>query len=149
MVCVIPFPPAAKKKHRRWRCHNTPCVVPTLVLPTSGTDGRRRFPATLSAWLPKLPRRHSRVCMSRTHMTRKSKGEIVLLSAAGMSRKSLALQGHSVFEFNPDESQRLSWLGCQPAACRRDVRMARPPQQPNRGVAERRHDLGDTATAHL
>src|SRR5256886_2220609 len=93
MVCVIPFPPAAKKKHRRWRCHNTPCVVPTLVLPTSGTDGRRRFPATLSAWLPKLPRRHSRVCMSRTHMTRKSKGEIVLLSAAGMSRKSLAL-GH-------------------------------------------------------
>lgn len=58
-------------------------------------------------------------------------------------------QGHSVFEFNPDESQRLSWLGCQPAACRRDIRMARPPQQPNRGVAKRCHDLGDTATAHL
>ena len=58
-------------------------------------------------------------------------------------------QGHSVFEFNPDESQRLSWLGCQPAACRRDIRMARPPQQPNRGIAKRCHDLGDTATAHL
>jgi hypothetical protein len=58
-------------------------------------------------------------------------------------------QGHSVFEFNPDKSQRLSWLGRQPAACRRDIRMARPPQQPNRGVAERRHDLGDAATAHL
>jgi hypothetical protein len=60
-----------------------------------------------------------------------------------------APQGHSVFECNPDESQRLSWLGCQPAACRRDIRMARPPQQPNRGVAKRCHDLGDTATAHL
>jgi hypothetical protein len=63
--------------------------------------------------------------------------------------EALQAQGHSVFEFNPDESQRLSWLGCQPAACRRDIRMARPPQQPNRSVAKRCHDLGDTATAHL
>src|SRR5712691_11801204 len=66
-----------------------------------------------------------------------------------LSRQCEEIQGHSVFEFNPDESQRLSWLGCQPAACRRDIRMARPPQQPNRGVAKRCHDLGDTATAHL
>src|SRR5215510_16477595 len=93
MVCVIPLPPAAKKKHRRWRCHNTPCVVPTLVLPTSGTDGRRRSLATLSAWLPKLPRKHSIVCMSKTHMTRKSKEEIVLIHVADLPCKSLAL-GH-------------------------------------------------------
>ena len=59
------------------------------------------------------------------------------------------LQGHLVFQYNPDESQRLCWLGSQPAASRRNVRMARPPQQPNRGIAERRHDLGDIATAHL
>ncbi len=72
---------------------NTPCVVPTLVLPTSGTDGRRRSLATLSAWLPKLPRRHSIFCMSKTHMTRKSKEEIVLLYATGLPCKSLAL-GH-------------------------------------------------------
>src|SRR5262245_58776115 len=93
MARVIPFPPAAKKKHRRWRCHNTPCVVPTLVLPTSGTDGRRRSLATLSAWLPKLPRRHSKVCMSKTYMTRKSKEEIVLLYSPSLPCKSLAL-GH-------------------------------------------------------
>src|SRR5438132_11299959 len=93
MVRVIPLPPAAQKKHRRWRCHNTPCVVPTLVLPTSGTDGRRRSPATLSAWLPKLPRRHSTVCMSETYMTRKSKKEIVLFYATSLPCKSLAL-GH-------------------------------------------------------
>jgi hypothetical protein len=72
---------------------NTPYVVPTLVLPTSGTDGRRRSLATLSAWLPKLPRRHSIICMSKTHMTRKSKGEIVLLYVTDLPCKSLAL-GH-------------------------------------------------------
>ena len=38
------------------------------------------------------------------------------------------LQGHSVFEFNTDESQCLHWLGSQPAASRRNVGMARPPQ---------------------
>jgi transposase-like protein len=58
-------------------------------------------------------------------------------------------QGHLVFQYNPDESQRLCRLGRQLAASCRNVRMACPPQQSNRGVAERRHDLGDVATAHL
>src|SRR5262245_44799175 len=93
MVRVIPLPPAAKKKHRRWRCHNTPCVVPTVVLPTSGTDGRRRSLDNLSDWLPQLPCRYSIVCMSKTQMTRKSKEEIVRLYAIGLACKSLAL-GH-------------------------------------------------------
>ena len=44
-------------------------------------------------------------------------------------------QGHSVLECNADKRQRLSWLGRQPAACRRNVGMARPPQQPNHRVA--------------
>src|SRR5262249_43736350 len=93
MAPVIPLPPPAQKKHRPWRCPNKPCIVPTVVLPTSGTDGRRRSLATLSAWLPKLPRRHSRICMSKTYMTRKSKEEIVLLYATDLPCKSLAL-GH-------------------------------------------------------
>src|SRR5205823_4117625 len=58
-------------------------------------------------------------------------------------------QGHLVFQYNPDESQRLCRLGRQLAASCRNVRIACPPQQANRGVAERRHDLGDVATAHL
>jgi hypothetical protein len=36
-------------------------------------------------------------------------------------------QGHSVFEFNTDESQCLCRLGSQPAASRRSVGFARPP----------------------
>ena len=68
------------------------------------------------------------------------------VSCEGKGRKT---QGHLVFQYNPDESQRLCRLGRQPATCRRDIRMARPPQQPNRGVTERRHDLGDAATADL
>jgi len=44
------------------------------------------------------------------------------------------MQGHLVFQFNPDESQRLCRLGRQPAASRRNVRMAGPPQQANGGV---------------
>ena len=48
-------------------------------------------------------------------------------------------QGHSVFEFNTDESQCLRWLGSQPATSRRNVGMARPPQQPKGGIASRRH----------
>ena len=36
-------------------------------------------------------------------------------------------QGHSVFEFNTDESQCLCRLGSQPAASRRYVGFARPP----------------------
>src|SRR5215831_9667853 len=47
-----------------------------------------------------------------------------------------------VFQCNPDESQRLYWLGRQLAASRCNVGMARPPQQANGGVASRRHDLG-------
>src|SRR6266446_4465474 len=58
-------------------------------------------------------------------------------------------QGHSVFECNTDESQCLRWLGSQPAARRRNVGMARPPQEPNGGSAERRHHVRDVATAHL
>ena len=58
-------------------------------------------------------------------------------------------QGHSVFEFNADESQCLRWLGSQATASCRNVGMARPPQEPNGGIAERRHHLWDVATAHL
>jgi hypothetical protein len=36
-------------------------------------------------------------------------------------------QGHSVFEFNTDESQCLCWLGCEPAASRRYIGFACPP----------------------
>jgi len=39
----------------------------------------------------------------------------------------LLVQGHSVFEFNTDESQCLCRLGSQPAASRRYVGFARPP----------------------
>jgi hypothetical protein len=35
--------------------------------------------------------------------------------------------GHSVFEFNTDESQCLCWLGCEPAASRRYIGFACPP----------------------
>ena len=58
-------------------------------------------------------------------------------------------QGHSVFKFNTDESQGLRRLGSQPAASRRNVGMACPSQQPNGGIASRRHHVGDMATAHL
>src|SRR5262249_7332174 len=58
-------------------------------------------------------------------------------------------QGHSVFEFNTDESQCLRRLGCDPAASRRYIGFARPPQEPNSTIAERRHHLRDVATAHL
>ena len=44
-------------------------------------------------------------------------------------------QGHLVFQCNPDESQRLYWLGRQLAASRCNVGMPRPPQQANGGVA--------------
>ena len=44
-------------------------------------------------------------------------------------------QGHLVFQYNPDESQRLYWLGRQLAASRCNVGMPRPPQQANGGVA--------------
>jgi hypothetical protein len=40
---------------------------------------------------------------------------------------STLLQGHSVFEFNTDESQCLCWLGCEPAASRRYIGFACPP----------------------
>ena len=40
-------------------------------------------------------------------------------------------QGHSVFECNTDESQCLRRLGCEPAARRRYIGFARPPQEPN------------------
>jgi hypothetical protein len=44
-------------------------------------------------------------------------------------------QGHLVFQFNPNKSQRLCRLGRQPAASRRNVGMSRPPQEANGGVA--------------
>jgi ribosome modulation factor len=45
------------------------------------------------------------------------------------------MQGHLVFQFNPDESQRLEWLGGQPTARCRNIRMACPSEQANRSVA--------------
>ena len=45
-----------------------------------------------------------------------------------MSQVVFRLQhGHSVFEFNTDESQCLCWLGCEPAASRRYIGFACPP----------------------
>jgi hypothetical protein len=66
-----------------------------------------------------------------------------------MSSKRPLSQGHLVFHFNPDERQRLYRLGSQPTARCCHVRMACPPEQANRGVAEGGHDLGHVATAHL
>src|SRR6266446_5071010 len=43
-------------------------------------------------------------------------------------------QGHLVFQYNPDEGQSLYRLGSQPTASCRNVRMACPPEQANRGV---------------
>src|SRR5215471_8132809 len=108
MVRVIPLPLAAKKTPPVAVSTNTPCVVPTLVLPTSGTDGRRRSLATLSAWLPKLPRRHSIICMSKTQMTRKSKEEIVLLYATDLPCKSLALGHLSYYHIHSCHTYRAS-----------------------------------------
>src|SRR4029453_7889787 len=62
---------------------------------------------------------------------------------------SKRMQGHSVFECNTNESQGLHRLGGQSAASRRNVGMARPPQEPNGGIAERCHHLRDVTTAHL
>ena len=59
------------------------------------------------------------------------------------------VQGHLVFQFNPDERQRLDRLGSHPTARCRNVRMADPPAQANRGVASRCHDVGHGATAPL
>jgi transposase len=64
-------------------------------------------------------------------------------------RSAPPYQGYSVFEFNADESQCFRRLGCHEAAGFRDVRIARPPQQSNRHVAQRRHQLWDVPTAHL
>src|SRR5712692_8489787 len=72
-----------------------------------------------------------------------------VLARRFLKRGDFCSQGHSVFEFNTDESQCLRRLGSQPAASRRHVGMARPPQEPNSGIAERRHHLRDVATAHL
>lgn len=99
-----------------------------------------------AALIPTVEQSQSDYTMLQAYMFLNAEAEYDRLKTMYKSGRE---QGHSVFEFNPDESQRLSWLGCQPAACRRDIRMARPPQQPNRGVAKRCHDLGDTATAHL
>ena len=44
------------------------------------------------------------------------------------------IQGHLVFQYNPDEGQSLYRLGSQPTASCRNIRMACPPEQANRGV---------------
>ena len=61
----------------------------------------------------------------------------------GETHRGQQWQGHSVFACNTNESQCLHRLGGQPAARRRTVGMARPPQEPNGGMAERRHHLRD------
>src|SRR4029453_231219 len=66
-----------------------------------------------------------------------------------MSRPCGMTQGHLVFQFNPDKGQSLYRLGSQPTASSRNVRMACPPEQANRGVAKGGHNLGNVATAHL
>ena len=43
-------------------------------------------------------------------------------------------QGHLVFQYNPDEGQSLYRLGSQPTASCRNIRMACPSEQANRGV---------------
>ena len=50
------------------------------------------------------------------------------------ARLSPDSQGHLVFQYNPDEGQSLYRLGSQPTASCRNVRMACPPEQANRGV---------------
>src|SRR5262249_23089862 len=79
----------------------------------------------------------------------------VRLKSSKSCRKSVIAKrlplsrGHLVSHCNPDESHRLYRLGRQPAASCRNVRMACPPQQANGGVAQRRHDVGNVAAAHL
>ena len=58
-------------------------------------------------------------------------------------------QGHSVFRFNPDESESQCRLGGKATTRRGNVGVARPVHQANDRVAQRRHHLWDTATAHL
>src|SRR2546422_10523496 len=63
----------------------------------------------------------------------------------GVKEYQPRLQGHSVFEFNTNESQCLRRLGRQPAARRCNVGRTRPPQQPNGGMTSRRHNVGEIA----
>jgi hypothetical protein len=59
------------------------------------------------------------------------------------------VQGHSVFQRNPDKAQGRRRLGRAMAAGRRKVGVAYPAHQPHDSVAQRRHDLRDIATPHL
>ena len=49
------------------------------------------------------------------------------LTRRHLERQAGCSHGHSVFEFNTDESQCLCWLGCEPAASRRYIGFACPP----------------------
>src|SRR6516165_12370605 len=102
-----------------------------------------------------LPIAGAPICMQKTQDDSKNgemcTGWCIILSVCTLQHiKSLrSHQGHSVFEFNTDESQCLRRLGCEPAASRRYIGFARPPQEPNSTITERRHHLRDVATAHL
>src|SRR5215207_5947826 len=58
-------------------------------------------------------------------------------------------QGHSVFQYNPDERECPGWLSRQLAACRGQVRMAGASQHANGRITQGRHDMRDITTAHL
>ena len=59
------------------------------------------------------------------------------------------LQGHSVFQIDTNEGECQVRLGCKAAARGRNVRVACPSQQPNRGIAQGCHHLGNVPTADL
>src|SRR5262249_49674408 len=59
------------------------------------------------------------------------------------------VQGHSVFQFNTNKGQCQFRLSREAAAGGRYVGVAGPSQQPNRGIAQCCHYLGNAPTADL
>jgi hypothetical protein len=66
-----------------------------------------------------------------------------------MARGTGPFQGHSVFQSNTNEGECQVRLGRKAAARGRNVRVVCPSQQPNRGIAEYCHHLGNVPTADL
>lgn len=60
-----------------------------------------------------------------------------------------ARQDYSVFEFDANESQCFRQLGCHLSAGLHNIRMARFPQQSDRRIAQRHHQLRDVTAPSL
>jgi hypothetical protein len=66
-----------------------------------------------------------------------------------LSNVSGKIQGHSVFQCNPDQVQGCTRLRGDRAAGCRPVAIACPAHEPNHCIAQRRHALRDVATPYL